>query len=173
MIRARALVFLILIACAASPLFAAADDATPSGPATRAAAALALEGKLKHPQSLDLAALHRLPADQVQVSFESERGTTTASYTGVRLWEVLATAGGIDDDEKGAEIRHVIKITGRDGYVVVLSTGEIAPDFGGKPALIAYRRDDEPLGEAGLRLVMPGDKRGDRNVRDIVAIRID
>jgi DMSO/TMAO reductase YedYZ molybdopterin-dependent catalytic subunit len=172
MIGARALAVLMLIVCAAGPLFAA-DEVKPAGSATEAAAGLALEGKLKHPQSLDLGALRRLPAEQVQVSFRSERGTTKASYTGVRLWTVLAAAGGLDDDEKGAEIRHVIRITGRDGYIVVLSTGEIAPDFGGNPALIAYQRDDEPLGEAGLRLVIPGDKRGGRNVRDVIAITVE
>lgn len=173
MIGARALVIAILISFAAGPLVAAADEAKPAGAAPPAAAGVALDGKLKHPQSLDLAALRRLPAEQVQVSFQSERGTTTASYTGARLWAVLEAAGGIDDDEKGAEIHHLLKITGRDGYFVVLSTGEIAPDFGGKPALIAYQRDNEPLGEAGLRLVIPGDKRGGRNVRDVVAITVE
>jgi DMSO/TMAO reductase YedYZ molybdopterin-dependent catalytic subunit len=172
MIGARALIIAIFVACAAGPLFAA-DEAKPSGSAPHAGAGVALEGKLKHPQSLDLEALRRLPTEQAQVSFQSERGTTTASYIGVRLWAVLAAAGGIDDDEKGAELRHVIKITGRDGYIVVLSTGEIAPDFGGNPALIAYQRDNEPLGEAGLRLVIPGDKRGGRNVRDVVAITVE
>src|SRR5271170_2036296 len=124
MTRARALVFLILIACGPGPLVAAADVAKPAGSTPPAAEGVALEGKLKHPQSLDFEALRRLPSEQVQVTFQSERGTTTASYTGVRLWVVLAAAGGIDDDEKGAELRYVIKITGRDGYVVVLSTGE-------------------------------------------------
>jgi Oxidoreductase molybdopterin binding domain len=174
MIGARAFVVAILLSFAAAPL-SAADQIKPSGPASETAAAHAveLEGKLKHPQSLDLVALRRLPAEQVQVSFQSERPTTPTNYTGVRLWAVLAAAGGIDDDEKGAELRHIIKVTGRDGYVVLISTGEIAPDFGGKPALIAYQRDGDPLGEAGFRLIMPGDKRGGRNVRDVVAIRIE
>jgi hypothetical protein len=29
------------------------------------------------------------------------------------------------------------------------------------------------LGSAGFRLVMPGDKHGGRNVRDVVAIRVE
>jgi DMSO/TMAO reductase YedYZ molybdopterin-dependent catalytic subunit len=173
MIGARGLAVSVLILYSAGPLLAAADEAKPSGPATHAAPGLVLEGRLKHPLSLDLEALRRLPAEHAEVSFQSERGATTASYTGVRLWEVLAAAGGIDDDEKGAALRHVVKITGRDGYLVVISTGEIAPDFGDKPALIAYQHDGEPPGEAGLRLVMPGDKRGGRNVRDVVAIRVE
>jgi hypothetical protein len=151
-----ALAFLVL----AAPVFAAEESA------------IALEGRLKHPQSLDLGALRRLPSEQAQVSFQSERGTTTATYTGARLWAVIAAAGGIDDDEKGAELRHTIRVTGRDGYFIVLSTGEIAPEFGDKPALIAYARDGETA-EASPRLVMPGDKRGGRNVRDVIAIRVE
>jgi DMSO/TMAO reductase YedYZ molybdopterin-dependent catalytic subunit len=143
------------------------------GPATAAdadQASLSIEGRVKHPQRFDLEALRKLPAETVQVSFEGERGTQTSSFTGVRVWTLLDKAGGIDDSAKGAELRHVIKVTGRDGYVVVLSTGEIAPEFGGKPALIAYQRDGAMLEEAGFRLVMPGDKRGGRNVRDVVTI---
>ena len=66
-----------------------------------------------------------------------------------------------------------LKVTARDGYMVMLSTGEIAPDFGGKQALVFYRRDDEPAGNSGLRLVMPGDRRGGRNVRDVVTIDVE
>ena len=136
-------------------------------------ASISLEGRVKQPQSLDLDRLRKLPAETVQVSFESERGPQSSTFTGVRLWTLIEEAGGIDDAERGAAFRHVIRVTGRDGYAVVLSTGEIARDFGGKPALIAYQRDGAPLGEAGLRLVMPGDRRGGRNVRDVVAIVVE
>jgi hypothetical protein len=43
--------------------------------------------------------------------------------------------------------------------VVIISTGEIAPDFGRKPAMIAYERNGQDLDNKSLRLVMPGDKR--------------
>ena len=161
--RAARCLCLCAVLLAVAPGFAAAVE-QPS---------LALEGHIRHPQSFDLAALQKLPAETTQVSFEGERGTQNSSFTGVRLWTLLGEAGGLDDDSKGAELRHVIKITGRDGYIVVISTGEIAPDFGGKPALIAYRREGAMLDEAGFRLVMPGDKRGGRNVRDVVAIVVE
>ena len=134
---------------------------------------LSIEGHVRQPHPFDLDALRKLPAETVQVSFEGERGTQNARFTGVRLWALLDQAGGLDDSEKGAELRHTLKITGRDGYVVVISTGEIAPEFGGKAALIAYQRDGAPLGEAGFRLVIPGDKRGGRNVRDVVTIAVE
>jgi hypothetical protein len=53
-----------------------------------------------------------------------------------------------------------------------LSTGEIAPDFGGKTAMIAYERDGVELGDKVLRVVMPGDKHGGRYVRDVVEIAV-
>ncbi len=67
--------------------------------------------------------------------------------------------------------RRGIRIAATDGYIVVTSTGEISPDFGGKAALVAYERDGKPLDD--FRIVMPGDKRGGRNVRDIVTITIE
>ena len=67
----------------------------------------------------------------------------------------------------------MIRITARDGYVVVLSIGEIAPDFGAKPALLAYRRNDEAPAAMGFRLVMPADKHGGRYVCDVISIELE
>jgi DMSO/TMAO reductase YedYZ molybdopterin-dependent catalytic subunit len=130
-------------------------------------------GRVKRPTRFDLERLRSLPAENVQVAFDTERGPQKSSFTGVRLWALLDQAGGIDDPGKGAEFHHIVRITGRDGYMVVISTGEIAPEFGGKPALLAYRRDGAAQGETGFRLVMPGDKRGGRYVRDVVSITVE
>jgi DMSO/TMAO reductase YedYZ molybdopterin-dependent catalytic subunit len=131
-----------------------------------------LDGLVKHPIRLSVDALRRLPAETVEVSIQTARGLEKSSYTGVPLWTLLGEAGGIADSAKGAELHHTISITGRDGYTVVISTGEVAPDFGGKAAMIAYQRDGQELGENGLRLVMPGDKRGGRYVRDVLEIEV-
>jgi DMSO/TMAO reductase YedYZ molybdopterin-dependent catalytic subunit len=144
-----------------------------SGPvAATPAPGLVLDGKVKHPQQFSVDALRKFPAERVEVSFQTGRGIEKSTYTGVLLWTLLGEVGGIDDAAKGAELRHTISITGRDGYLVVISTGEIAPNFGGKPAMIAYERDGEELGDNGLRVVMPGDKHGGRYVRDVVEIEV-
>ena len=140
---------------------------TPAGQAQ----VLSLEGKVTQPQHWTLDDLKKLPAEHVDVSYQTDRGPVNASFTGVSLWSLIARAGGIDDAAKGAELRHSIRITGKDGYVVVTSTGEIAPDFGGKAALVVYERDGKPLDD--FRIIMPGDKRGGRNVRDVVTIAIE
>jgi Oxidoreductase molybdopterin binding domain len=150
---------------------AAADQSLPTETATQSGT-LVLDGKVKRAQRWSADALRRLPAERVEVSFQTARGIETSSYTGVLLWTLLGEAGGIDDPAKGAELRHIINITGRDGYLVVISTSEIAPDFGDKAAMIAYERDGEALGEKGLRVVMPGDKHGGRYVRDVVEIEV-
>jgi Oxidoreductase molybdopterin binding domain len=149
----------------------AAEQSAP-GEATTQSSALVLDDKVKHSQRLSVDVLRKLPAQRVEVSFQTARGIEKSSYTGVLLWTLLGEAGGIDDAAKGAELRHTISMTGRDGYMVVISTGEIAPDFGDKPAMLAYERDGEDLGDKGPRVVMPGDKHGGRYVRDVVEIEV-
>jgi hypothetical protein len=76
---------------------------------------LSLTGKVKQSQQFDLDRLRALPSETTQVSFQTERGAQQSSYNGVLLWALLDAAGGIDDPEKGAALRHVIKITAKDG----------------------------------------------------------
>jgi DMSO/TMAO reductase YedYZ molybdopterin-dependent catalytic subunit len=168
-----AVLMAMLSALAFAPTGAADQPNSAASPEPAAAPnlVLSLAGRVRHPQRFDVEALRKLPAESVQVSFQTERGPLTASFTGVRLWTLLGEAGGIDDSEKGAELHHLVKVTGQDGYWV--STGEIAPDFGAEPALIAYQRDGAPLGGSGFRLVIPGDKHGGRSVRDVTVIAIE
>ncbi|MBV9860923.1 MAG: hypothetical protein JO267_02120 [Alphaproteobacteria bacterium] len=86
---------------------------------------------------------------------------------------MVADPGGRRDRRwrQGAALRHAIRITAKDGWVVVTSTGEIAPDFGDKRAFVAYERDGKPL--ADFRMVMPGDKHGGRYARDVVTIVVE
>jgi len=135
------------------------------------APALALEGKVKPPQHWTLDDLRKMPPQHVDVTYQTERGTTNASFTGVLLWSLIEAAGGIDDAEKGAPVRHAIRITASDKYVVVTSTGEVSPDFGNKGTLVAYERDGKPL--SAVQIVMPGDKRGGRNIHDVVSITVE
>lgn len=134
---------------------------------------LALTGKIAHPRQFDLDELKALPSQQVQVSFQTEHGEQKMSFTGVPLWALLSEAGGLTDTEKSAALHHTIKIAAKDGYWVVISTGEIAPDLGGKPAMIAYQRNDEAPGASGFRLVMPGDRHGARYVRDVITVDVE
>jgi hypothetical protein len=120
-----------------------------------------------------VANLQKLAATTVQVSLMTDKGTLAASYTGALLLSVLANAGPVDEAGKNAYLRHTFLVTGRDGYAVALSQGEIDPRYGGEQAILAYAKDGKLLDESeGIRLVVPNDKHGGRAVRDVVAIEV-
>ena len=138
-----------------------------------AGASLSISGRVQHPQSLSLADLQKLPPTNVQVSFVTGHGTEAGTFTGVLLWTLLGGAGLIDEAGKNARLRHTIVVTGRDGYAVALSLGEIDPDFEGKPAILAYAKDGIPLDASdGIRLIVPNDKHGGRAVKDVAGIEV-
>jgi DMSO/TMAO reductase YedYZ molybdopterin-dependent catalytic subunit len=142
-----------------------------AGPAAAQSPTLTLDGKVKQPQHWTLDDLKKMPAQHADVTFKTEKGPTSASFTGVLLWSLIDAAGGIDDATRNAVVRHTITITATDNYVVVLSTGEISPDFGNVAALVAYERDGKPLNN--FRVVMPGDKLGARDIHDVATIKVE
>lgn len=151
--------------------FAILLSALLAGPAAAQSPVLSLTGNVKHPQHWTIGDLEKMPPQHVAVSYQTGHGSVTAGFTGVQLWTLIEKAGGLTDSGKDPALRHAIRITAKDNYTVVTSTGEIAPEFGNKGALVAYARDGKPLGD--FRLVMPGDKRGGRNVRDMTTISVE
>ena len=65
-------------------------------------------------------------------------------------------------------------LTAADGYIVVLSMGEIDPEFGGHPYLLAWDEDGQPLpGERGpAMLVLPSDRSEGRYIWSLVSIDV-
>jgi len=113
-----------------------------------------------------------LPAVLVKVSFGTEHGSRQASYEGPLLWTILGRAGAIDPNKPRDNVRQTVLITGQDGYTAILALGEISPAFEGKQVILAERMDGQPLAEEHLRIVVPGDQRGGRSVRDVVRIAV-
>jgi hypothetical protein len=68
------------------------------------------------------------------------------------------------------QLMFVILARGQDGYQVVLSWGEIDPEFGGCAALLATRYNDVRLPRPTL--VLPCDDRGSRHVRMVTELRV-
>ncbi|HEV2188784.1 MAG TPA: molybdopterin-dependent oxidoreductase [Stellaceae bacterium] len=136
-----------------------------------AAPVLSLQGKVKQAQHWTFDDLKKMRAEHADVSYQTEHGPVTASYTGVLLWSLIDQAGGIDDGTRNAVVRHTIRITATDGYVIILSTGEMSPDYGNARVLVAYERDGKPLDN--FRVVIPGDKRGARDVHDVTTIAVE
>ena len=134
--------------------------------------ALSVSGLVKSPHSFTLAELQRMPWTTVDASFQTEHGPQHGTWLGVSLWTLLDHAGGLDASAKEV-VRHWLVVSGRDGYTVVLSLGEIDPAFGHATAVVAWSRNGQPFDpKTGFRLILPGDRKGGRDVRDVVAIAV-
>ncbi len=117
--------------------------------------------------------LSALPAVEQEVRYQTSNGEEHGRYTGPLLWTILQSRGIADLPGHNAQLKHSFVVEGRDGYRVVFSVGEIDPDFGNVPIQLATGRDGEPIANAeGYKLVVPGDKRGARYVRDVVKIEV-
>jgi hypothetical protein len=116
--------------------------------------------------------LARIPVVKVSVSMGTMHGTFSGSFEGPLLWAILENAGAIDPKEPRRQVGEAVLVTGRDGYTAVFGAGEIAPEFEGKQVVLAERVDGKPLGPDHLRILVRGDRRGGRSVRDVVCIAV-
>ncbi len=153
-----------LACCAVACLAAHAWAATPTG--------LAIGGKVAHPLTLTLDQLHALPAHHVEADFTTMHGQDHHSWTGVLLWDLAVKAGPQDEPGKRTGMRHVLMVSGQDGYAAAFGIGEIDPAIGGRQVVVAYRQDDQATDLPSLRLIVPGDKHGARDVHDVVGIEV-
>jgi len=149
----------------AAPALLAAALLLGAGPALDTG--LLIESDPQHALRVTAAELGRFPQVEERVSFEGEHGRTTATYSGVRLWTLLERAGGLAGMPR-ERVAQVLFATGRDGYTAALALAEVDPAFEGKAVLIAATADGHSMADSGLRLVVPGDQRGGRSVRDVV-----
>lgn len=138
---------------------------TPAPPPAAAEAAL-IAGETRI--ALTPEELAALPATEATTSFLSSRGYVAAHYKGALLWDLLEAHGVVGEDVKAA-LRHTVLVSAADGHAVAFSVGELAPDFGNRPVILAWEVDGAPS-EGGLRMVAPGDTRGARHVKQVSAI---
>jgi hypothetical protein len=120
--------------------------------------------------ALTAESLAKLPPLEQDVTFQTAKGSKSARYKGVLLWDILKANGLVDESGHHNELRQVFSVTGADGYRIDFSVGEIAPDFGNKAIMLSTEQDGKAL--APPTLTVPGDRRGARNVRDVVGIEV-
>lgn len=116
-------------------------------------------------------ALAALAPVEMDVTFQTSKGPSTGRYKGVLFWDVLEANKAFEGMEHNAELAKTFVVTASDDYVIAFSVGEIHPDFGNTPMMLADSVDGKPF-EGGFRIIVPGDTRGARNVRDVVSIEL-
>lgn len=130
-----------------------------------------LSGISSTPISLTPAILSGLPAIEQDVTFKTSKGPSSGHYKGVLLWDVLKANRAFEGLGHNEELTRTFVVTGRDGYRIAFSVGEIHPEFGNTAMMIATEVDGKPFDD-GLRVIVPGDQRGARNVREVVKIEL-
>jgi hypothetical protein len=139
---------------------------------------VAVSGAVNNLLSLSVADLQG--ASPVTQTDTFSAGTTpqTHTYTGPTLWSLLNGAGiKVDATRKNDVLNKLVLATGSDGYRTVFSLGEIDPDFGNQPDLVAYAETingvKAVLGSDGpFRTTAPADVKGGRYVSNLVRLDV-
>jgi hypothetical protein len=131
---------------------------------------IAVTGLVSTSLHLTMADLGSFPATHVSATQVSSHGPVPLDCTGVSLGAIVAKAALNVGSKNYANLAHTLLVTGDDGYAVALSLGEIDPNYGNAPAIIATTCNGKP--EDNPRLVVPTDKHGGRAVQGVVSIEV-
>jgi DMSO/TMAO reductase YedYZ molybdopterin-dependent catalytic subunit len=158
--------FRFLASCllfAALPILAA--EPAPQG----SAVVVLVDGKAA--ATLDHAALAGMPRSSITAATHDEK---PGEWQGVSLEEIVHRAGVPEGAAmRGRAMTRLVRVTASDGYQVMFSAGELDPAFGNTQVILAEQKDGQPLSKDGpYRLVVPGDKRAARWVRNVTTIEV-
>lgn len=123
--------------------------------------------------TINAATLSGLPRQTVKAT--DERGNTS-TYAGVALRDLLTRAGvPTGQPLRGKAMTQYVVVGAADNYHVVFSVAELDPSFTDRVVLIADSRDGQPFPpDVGpYRLIVPGEKREGRWVRQVTEIDIE
>lgn len=133
---------------------------------------VAISAGTQPPVLFSAAQIAQLPQVPLAVAFGTGHGPFSARFAGPLLWTLLIRAHAIDPAQLKLFARAYIAITGADGYVAVIALGEIAPSLEGKPVILADAMNGKPLAPGDLRIIIPGEHHGARDVRNVVRIAL-
>jgi hypothetical protein len=97
------------------------------------------------------------------------------TYEGPVLNAALLKAGVVSGDRlMGRYLNQVVVAKGADGFTASYSLGETDPIYRANPVIIADSKDGQPLDakEGPYRLVVDGDLRPGRSVRQVVSVEV-
>jgi DMSO/TMAO reductase YedYZ molybdopterin-dependent catalytic subunit len=122
--------------------------------------------------SIGRATLASLPHTQVSAAVHGEPPTL---WSGAPLIEILHLADAPQAKQlRGHEMTKIARVTGADGYQVVFSLTELDADFSNTTVILGDQHNGKPLStdDGPFRLVVPGDKRAARWVRNVRSIEV-
>jgi hypothetical protein len=130
---------------------------------------VSVDGAVTSPTTYTAAELASLPQSTAVFSTPGQRGRNQHTGQGVDLEELVTLASPLLPSAKNPLLRVVVTVTGERTRTVAL--GELDPNFGDHPALLALRVDRRDLVD-GPELVVPGDTTTTRFVRRVRRITV-
>jgi hypothetical protein len=129
-------------------------------------------GTVPQPYTLTDSVLATLPQLHLQAA---DHGQPVATYDGVALRDIVTRAGAPTGPAmRGPALATYVLCTAADGYHVVFTLAELDSAFTDRTILVATRKDGHPLAdrEGHFRIIVPGDQRPARWLRQLTAITI-
>jgi DMSO/TMAO reductase YedYZ molybdopterin-dependent catalytic subunit len=144
-------------------------EGAPPPPASAGEVVFRVGGDIERPQQWTMDELATLPRHEVRAR---DRDGKEATFAGVALVDLLRLAGvPLGQELRGQHLATYLLIEAADGYRVVFALPELDPAFTDREVLLADRRDGQPLAaaEGPLRLIVPGEKRHARWIRQVLS----
>ena len=154
--------------------------ATPSW--ATGAATVRVQGEVQKPQEWTAGQLRRTRSSDVHLIHYASRGQQHTSNA-IELLALLKAAEApiefkmdpnADPKRKNYPLRLSVMVAGHDGYTVAFALAELLPDIGNREVWLAFDADGHPFpdGDGHLRLIVPGDQKPGRWVRDVTSITV-
>lgn len=136
-----------------------------------AVASIAVGGEDGKSQRFDEAALAKLP----QHSVHAEAHGHAVECTGPSLIDVVGSVGAANGEAlRGKNLALYVRVSGADGYRAVFALAELDPGFRSDVPIVTASCDGHALDakDGPFRIVVPGEKRPARWVRQVTAIDV-
>ncbi len=133
---------------------------------------LSVTGEVEKPLKLSASDLSKLPRHTVRAKGHDGK---EAEFEGVPLAEILKLAGvKFGEELRGKNLALYLLAEAADGYRVVYALAEMDSAYNDRLILLADKRDGKPLdgNEGPLRIVVPGEKRQSRWIRQVNSLVI-
>ena len=132
---------------------------------------IAVQNELGAPVKVTAAEIAALPHQETALDDHGK----VVRFKGVPLRLVLEKGGvTFGDSLRGKRLSSCLLVEAADGYRVVIALPELDPGFTDRVILLADQADGHPLDskEGPFRIVVPGEKRMARWVRQVTALRV-
>ncbi len=160
----------ILLVSLMLPLYVHVRAADPAAPD-----AISISGAVSKGQSWTAEQLESDFAKDVKTISYAGKDGSKHTATAVQVMDLVNAAGpALDAKVKNDELRLIVVVEGRDGYVATFALAELMPAIGNKEAFVALDADGKALAErdSPAELIVPGDQKPERWVHGIKMIRI-